>query len=155
MSKPAQPATSRDDTPIRLGRARAALVVYRIINGQAHFLLVSSARDPDKLTLPGGKVDPGESPVKAAIRETAEEAGILTDPPHSLGRYLHYKRKRRVYPTQTFIARYARTRSDRESRNRLWLTYEELDSVALALRKPIRKQIRLAVEQLIARRAVA
>ncbi len=155
MIKTSKRNADRDDRPIRLGRARAALVVYRIIHGQPHFLLVSSTRNPDKLTLPGGKVGPDESPIKTAIRETVEEAGVLTDPPHTLGRYLHHKRKRRVYPTQTFLARYARSAGDRESRNRLWLTYDELDSVALTLRKPIRKQIRLAVDLLIERRLVA
>ena len=34
----------------------------------------------DALTFPGGVIDPGESPTQAALRETAEEVGLVLDP---------------------------------------------------------------------------
>jgi 8-oxo-dGTP diphosphatase len=47
-------------------------------NGLA--LAVSRRDDPTKWGLPGGKVDPGESSQSAAIREAAEETGVLVYP---------------------------------------------------------------------------
>ena len=140
--------------PLRLGRARAALIVYRIVQGQPRFLLVSSARNPDKLTLPGGKIDRDESPARAAMRETAEEAGVVTNRPRDLGDYLHRKRARRYHPTQTFIAEFAGSLKEREARTRLWLSLEEIADAGLVLRKPIRKQIKQAA-RLIDRRRLA
>jgi 8-oxo-dGTP diphosphatase len=40
-----------------------------------------------KINGPGGKVDPGETPQEAAVRETAEEVGIRVRDPELMGRF--------------------------------------------------------------------
>jgi len=46
------------------------LLIHRPTNMRAH---------PGQVALPGGKLDPGETPVEAALRETHEELGIHPD----------------------------------------------------------------------------
>lgn len=57
---------------------RHALAVADVRRGRTVWLVVST-RD-GRWTLPKGRRDPGESPVDAAVRETAEEAGVLAAP---------------------------------------------------------------------------
>lgn len=47
-----------------------------IINDSGEVLTVSRKTDPNMLGLPGGKVDPYETPEEAAIRELDEECGL-------------------------------------------------------------------------------
>lgn len=50
-------------------------VVWRMFDGKLRVLLVSRARYRD-LTLPKGKLDPGETLAEAAVREIREETGL-------------------------------------------------------------------------------
>lgn len=52
------------------------LAVCVLFVNQDHALAVSRRNDPTKWGLPGGKVDPGETSIQAAIRETQEEIGF-------------------------------------------------------------------------------
>lgn len=139
----------------RFGKPRAVLVVYRHLLGQPHFLLISSRRDLNRLTLPGGKIDPGETPLQTAVRETQEESGVLTDEHRELGSYLHRKQSGRIHPTQTFLARFAGTCADHEMRDQHWLTLRELTDSSCEIRQAIREQIERAAEFLPAYVAAA
>jgi 8-oxo-dGTP pyrophosphatase MutT (NUDIX family) len=50
-----------------------------IINSEYKVLSCSRRREPDQLGLVGGKIDPGETPMDAVIRETMEETGVRLD----------------------------------------------------------------------------
>ena len=43
-------------------------------------VLMVTARDRDVHYMPGGKIDPGETPAEAAAREAHEEVGVELDP---------------------------------------------------------------------------
>lgn len=55
-------------------------VCVLIQNGTGEYLGVSRKDDHNAFGLPGGKVDPGETPETAALRELEEETGLWGDP---------------------------------------------------------------------------
>ena len=143
-----------DSSPLSLGKPRAALVVFRSDLAQPRYLLISASSNPGKLTLPGGKVGRGEDVLASAIRESAEEAGVLVRAPRPLGSYQHRKSKGRYHPTQTFVAEYAGQLVEYEPRALHWLTLEEVLTSPLGIRKPIKKQV-VAAAQAVQRHARA
>ncbi|MGZ4437088.1 MAG: NUDIX hydrolase [Nocardioides sp.] len=52
-----------------------------IRDGDGRFLLVRRGRDPDRgrWSVPGGKIEPGESDVAACAREVLEETGLRVE----------------------------------------------------------------------------
>jgi len=59
---------------------------FAIILHSRHILLVK-ARDKNNWQLPGGRIEPGESPVDALIREVKEETGLRASVDRLTGRY--------------------------------------------------------------------
>lgn len=74
------------------GARRAAVAVTLLPDaaGRACFLLTRRSqglrRHRGQWALPGGKLDPGETPLQAALRELAEEVGLALDGDDVLGR---------------------------------------------------------------------
>lgn len=62
-----------ENTEVKQKRAACVLVFHR--DGE-RILGVSRKTDPNDFGMPGGKVDPGETPEEAAVRETKEETGF-------------------------------------------------------------------------------
>jgi 8-oxo-dGTP pyrophosphatase MutT (NUDIX family) len=83
---------------IDLGDARAAAVALTLLpnaEGQACFLLtrraVTLARHRGQFALPGGRLDPGEGEVEAALRELSEELGVTLGAGQVLGQLDDFK----------------------------------------------------------------
>ncbi|MEZ5877406.1 MAG: NUDIX hydrolase [Tepidamorphaceae bacterium] len=55
--------------------AAASVCVFR----ETEVLLVKRAKPPFLWSLPGGRIEPGETPEQAAIRELMEETGVTAD----------------------------------------------------------------------------
>lgn len=81
------PMASGEKRPI----LQAAVVPYRLRNGTAEFCLITSVRNGN-WGVPKGIIDPGETPVQAALKEAREEAGLhgqIEGEP--LGQYRYHK----------------------------------------------------------------
>jgi 8-oxo-dGTP pyrophosphatase MutT (NUDIX family) len=73
-----------------------------VVRGEEVVVIVPTRRAPDGsrvLALPKGHVDPGESPIEAAIREVREEAGVEVELIEELGEVRYwYRRDGRTIP---------------------------------------------------------
>ncbi len=92
MSEPVHPAGGRDakqSIPRRVEEVRwdqwqfTERAVLCFIQEQNRLMLIhkKTGLGAGKINAPGGRIDPGEQPVAAAIRETNEEIGLV---PHNL-----------------------------------------------------------------------
>jgi len=66
-----------------LGEGAAAI----ILDPAGLVLLVKENYDRRRWSLPGGLIEPGETPEEAALRETAEETGVAAAIDHRIGTY--------------------------------------------------------------------
>lgn len=58
-----------------------------IFDDRQHVLCVRTAYGKRRWTTPGGRVEPGESPLDALVREVREESGLLIAPGELIGVY--------------------------------------------------------------------
>jgi phosphatase NudJ len=112
------------------------LVVLSVVAHDGRYLIVEE-RD-GTFYLPAGKVEPGENLMAAAVRETAEEAGILVglsgvigfDHEHSAGPPARAK-LRFVFAAYPAISAAPKTRPDRHSRGARWASREQIERLPL------------------------
>ncbi|MFP7672364.1 NUDIX domain-containing protein [Marivita sp. S0852] len=77
--------------PPESGRSyRLRTGAYAILPGASGLLLTHQDAPEPEIQLPGGGVDPGESPVQALIREVYEETGWRIARPMRLGAYRRF-----------------------------------------------------------------
>lgn len=66
-------------------QAAVAIITRQAPDGSTEYVGVSRREDPNDWNLPGGKVDDGEKPVDAIVREVLEETGLVVAPLVPLG----------------------------------------------------------------------
>lgn len=82
-----------------VGRQASCMLIF---DEDMNVLAVSRKNNPDDFGLPGGKVDVGETPEEAAVRELMEETGLIADI-NSLVRF--FVADDGEYVTYTFIGK--------------------------------------------------
>lgn len=90
FAEAALPAPINEWTPPSLDEFLPAAVLIAITEREEPGMLLlhrpSHMRaHPGQVAFPGGKIDPGETPVEAALRETHEELGIPAEKVHVIG----------------------------------------------------------------------
>lgn len=93
-----------------------------IISDDGKVLAVSRKDDPTAFGLPGGKVDPGETPEEAAARELREETGLVA----SNLRKVFVRKEDDGYTTHTFACEVQGEINTPESGVIRWVTPEVL-----------------------------
>ncbi|KAJ1623332.1 NUDIX hydrolase domain-like protein [Pavlovales sp. CCMP2436] len=114
---------------VAAARERSACTPVRVQTGRVEVMLIESAKHPGSFIFPGGGIDSGETPERAAHRELLEEAGVsggLT----RLGEYTDTSSQTR---THIFLVRVDTV--DEQwlegslGRRRQWFALHELDAV--------------------------
>lgn len=102
--------------------------VFAIIRDDAGRVLISRRTDNGRFNLPGGKVEPGESPLDGLIRFVWEETGLIVKVDSLMGFYI--KRKKLGF-TVIFAARIVagRLRPSDEASLHEWVAPKRLNKL--------------------------
>jgi 8-oxo-dGTP pyrophosphatase MutT (NUDIX family) len=106
-------------------------VVCRLRGGVVEVLLVTARKRPESWVLPKGHVEIGETPEQAAVREVAEEAGVVAEIVRFLEDVeLSATRRREHRRVRFYLMRAAGETVTGEGRRSLWLPVEQAASAA-------------------------
>jgi 8-oxo-dGTP pyrophosphatase MutT (NUDIX family) len=126
---------------------RPAVTVAAVIEHDGKFLLVEEdTADGVRLNQPAGHLDPKESPIDAAVRETLEETARAFTPSSFLGAYMSRYTSARTQEDVTYVrfafigvvgAQIPGRKLDKEIRRTLWMSADELRAVPDQHRSPL------------------
>ena len=127
---------------------QASAVPYRCRGGEIEFCLITS-RSKRRWCFPKGIIDPGETPLEAALKEAEEEAGLVGEicgPP--LGNYEYSKWDRSLSVVVMLMKVHAAADEWEESqlRDRRWAGLE--DAMNLLGRRRLQEFLLQAAERL-------
>ncbi|MGA4875877.1 NUDIX hydrolase [Streptomyces lydicamycinicus] len=116
-----------------------------VIVGDGRVLLVRRAIEEGHLRwqLPAGKLEAGESPEQAAVRETQEETGLTVEAVKTLGDRVHPKTGRLMhYVACSPIAGEAHVADDEELAEVAWVAHGEISEyVPYGLFEPVQEYL--------------
>jgi 8-oxo-dGTP pyrophosphatase MutT (NUDIX family) len=104
--------------------AQAGAIAFRHGGEAPRFLVVTSKRSPGHWIFPKGHVEPGETAEAAALRELAEEGGVLGEVVGRVGAS-SFRAGGEEIEAVYFLVRAAGEASTTEGRARAWLTLDE------------------------------
>jgi 8-oxo-dGTP pyrophosphatase MutT (NUDIX family) len=126
---------------------RPAVTVAAVIEHDGKFLLVEEdTADGVRLNQPAGHLDPKESLIDAAVRETLEETARTFTPSGFLGAYMSRYTSARTQEDVTYVrfafigvvgAQIPGRKLDKEIRRTLWMSADELRAVPDQHRSPL------------------
>jgi diadenosine hexaphosphate hydrolase (ATP-forming) len=99
---------------------QAGAIAIRVHDGLSRVLLVTARRDPTAWVFPKGHIEPGETPVQAALRELQEEAGVSGDALGSVGSS-SFRSGDEDVDVEYFLVHALTDGAAAEGRRRLWL----------------------------------
>ena len=108
--------------------AQAGAIATRGEMPSAEVLIVTSKRTPSEWIFPKGHIEAGESAADAAVRELAEEAGMLGDVVEEVG-LSSFVWGGRQFDVTYFLVRVVGTTPPEDSRAVRWCTFDEAKSL--------------------------
>lgn len=109
---------------------------------EMRLLLVTSGKDGEKWTVPGGGIEKGETAEAAAVRELIEEAGVRTDSGAFLGVFENDTRRHR---THVFVCaereEFDEWDDGKFGRRRCWMPFAEVFAKVKESQGPILKAV--------------
>ncbi|THJ68777.1 NUDIX domain-containing protein [Arthrobacter echini] len=114
-------------------RTQAAATVVRDAEGRFLLILRGHAPAAGRWSLPGGRVESGESLKEAAVRETLEETGLQVRIDRLLGSLEIPHGPDRVFEVHDFLARRVggTLQAGDDAADAGWFTYQEMTTMPL------------------------
>lgn len=118
------------------------IIVAGVLAHEGRFLLVEEHVDGILcLNHPAGRLEPGESPMDGAVRETWEEAGVRFEPTHLLGIYeWHSVRHNKLFVRIAYTGRITASGDGKPKDPNIvrvtWLNYEQARAEVARHRSP-------------------
>jgi 8-oxo-dGTP pyrophosphatase MutT (NUDIX family) len=135
----------RESCELRVEQAGGLAV--RKNGGRWQVLLVRSKKDPSIWIFPKGHIEPGETAIDTALRETWEEAGVDGDLIGPVGEPLEFQSGQEAVRVRYFLIR---TTSEAESPERRKKAWYALDEAAAELEFESARQLLQDARELLA-----
>lgn len=104
---------------------QAGGIVFRRTRAGLSILLVRANRDPSKWIFPKGHIEPGETALAAAVRETREEAGVEGQAIGPVGDPQEFEWGGQRFRVQYFLVQMISETDESDGREKEWLLYDK------------------------------